>query len=77
MGLKRLPASADAAQVSKDAADEAEHAESNGAAADVCGDDIDPEDMEVGEEGNGGGVTAGGEVSSQPAVLSISVAPDG
>ena len=76
-GLKRLPMSADAAQVSREAADEAEHAETSGAAADVSGDDMDPEDMNVDEEGNSQGVTAAGEVSSQPAVLSISVAPDG
>ena len=74
--LKRLRFSADAAHVSKEAADEAGHAETNGAAADVSGDDMDSEDMNMGEEGNSGGVTAAGEVSSQPAVLSISVAPD-
>ena len=76
-GLKRLPMSADAVQVSKEAADEAEHAETSAAAADVSGDDMDPEDMNMDEEGNSRGVTAAGEVSSQPAVLSISVAPDG
>ncbi|KAL0026674.1 hypothetical protein WJX79_003178 [Trebouxia sp. C0005] len=67
----------DDAQVSKEAADEADHAETNGAAADVSGDDMDAEDMHLHEEGNSQGVTAAGEVSSQPAVLSISIAPDG
>ncbi len=38
---------------------------------------MDFEDMEVGEEDNGGGLTAAAEVSNQPAVLSISVASDG
>lgn len=74
---ERLPISADDAQVSKEAADEADHAETNGAAADVSGDDMDAEDMHLHEEGNSQGVTAAGEVSSQPAVLSISIAPDG
>jgi len=37
---------------------------------------MDAEDRNLDEEGNSGGVTAAGEVSSQPAVLSISVAPD-
>jgi len=55
----------------------AERAETDGAAADVSGDDMDPEDIQMNKEGNGTGLTAAGEVSRQPTVLSISVAPDG
>ncbi|DBA81758.1 TPA: WD repeat-containing protein 4 [Trebouxia sp. C0004] len=70
-------AAMDAAQVNTEAADEGVRADANGTAAAASGDDTDPEEIEMDEEGNSRGLTAAVEVSSQPAVLSISVAPDG
>ncbi len=46
-------------------------------AADLSEDDMEPEDLEKGEDEGEEGEAAGAEGSGQPAVLSITAAPDG